>query len=136
MWGEADVDRFPGAVRAFEARAADSDDPRWSTSLWVRLRVPVVDDRPTSEVARIAAVADFVSNSVNHADRERWAMINADLNVAVFREPTSEWLALTIRTGFSADGVGHSVGFIQDEKGHIATAMTLGMVEQTVVGEP
>lgn len=63
-------------------------------------------------------------------------MINADLNVAVFREPRSEWLALTIRTGFSTDGVGHSVGWIQDEQGHVATAMTLGVVEQIDPGLP
>ncbi len=129
MWDLAVVDGFPGAVRAFEAKAVDSDDARWSTSLWVRLRIPVIDGVPTSAVARIAAISDFVSNSVSHADRTRWAMINADLNVAVFREPTSDWLALTIRTGFSVDGIGHSVGWIQDEEGHVATAMTLGMVE-------
>lgn len=133
MWDLDNMEGFPGAVRAFESKAVSSDDPRWSTSLWVRLRIPIIDDAPGSEVARIAAVSDFVSNSVNHADREQWAMINADLNVAVFREPTSEWLALTIRTGFSADGVGHSVGWIQDEQGHVATAMTLGMVERTAL---
>lgn len=136
MWDVDNMEGFPGAVKAFESKAVDSDDPRWSTSLWVRLRIPVIDDAPASAVARIAAVSDFVSNSVNHADRERWAMINADLNVAVFREPTSEWLALTIRTGFSVDGVGHSVGFIQDERGHVATAMTLGMVEPVSLDLP
>ena len=129
MWDLDNMEGFPGAVKAFESKSVDSDDPRWSTSLWVRLRIPVIEGEPASAVARIAAVSDFVSNSVNHADREAWAMINADLNVAVFREPTSDWLALTIRTGFSTDGVGHSVGWIQDENGHVATAMTLGMVE-------
>ena len=134
MWPEVDTDLFPGAVRAFESRAVDSRDPRWSTSLWVRLKVPIVDGGPDSEMARIAAVADFVSNSVSHADRTEWAMINADLNVALFRRPTSEWLALTIRTGFSSSGVGHSVGWILDETGHVATAMTLGLVDR--IGPP
>src|SRR5690606_37594578 len=84
MWGLPDLPVLPGAVRAFEARAANSDDPRWSTSLWVRLRVPIIDGVPDSLVSRLSAVADFVSNSVNHADRAQWAMINADINLAVF----------------------------------------------------
>lgn len=128
-WGEHDPSLFPGSVWAFDARVPDTEDPRWSTTLWVRSKISVVDNGPRSEVARVASIADWVSNSANHADRAAWYMINADLSLAVFRQPTSDWLALVIRTGFSPDGIGHSVGWILDESGHVATAMTLGMVE-------
>jgi hypothetical protein len=129
MWSDLGRDTFPGSVDAVDARHVDSTDPRWSTSFWVRVLVPVVENGPASEVARVCSAADFVSNAVSHADRARFAMINADLSVVIFRPPTSDWLAFTVRTGFAADGVGHSVGWIFDEQGHVATAMTVGLVE-------
>lgn len=121
--------QLPGIMGALDARGVVGDDPAWPTTMWLRLQADVVEGSPTPPVVALAAAADFVSNSANHADPTAWSMINADVSLDVVREPTSDWLALVVRTSFAADGIGHSTGRIHDERGFVASAMTMGLVE-------
>lgn len=129
-WAEENTGvALPGIMGAFDVRQVEDPDPAWSTTSWLRFLAPVVDGMPTPPVVALAAAADFVSNSANHADHDQWSMVNADVSVDVIREPTSDWLALAVRTSFGSDGIGHSVGRIYDEHQFVATAMTMGLVE-------
>lgn len=120
---------LPGIMGAFDVRQVDDPDRGWSTTSWLRLQAPVVEGASTPPVVALAAAADFVSNSANHADHDQWSMVNADVSVDVVREPTSDWMAVAVRTSFGPDGIGHSVGRIYDEHQFVATAMTMGLVE-------
>jgi len=129
-WQEAERSfELPGIMGAYEARTTVASDPAWPTTTWLRLHAGVVEGTATPGVVSLAAAADFVSNSANHAGPESWTMINADVSVDVVREPSSAWLAVEVRTSFAPDGIGHSVGRIHDESGFVATAMTMGLVE-------
>lgn len=121
---------LPGIMRAYDVREVDDPDPAWSTTSWLRLLAPVVEGTPTPPVAALAGAADFVSNSANHADHDQWSMVNADVSVDLVREPASDWLAVAVRTSFAPDGIGHSTGRIYDERGFVASAMTMGLVER------
>ncbi|QXC60697.1 thioesterase family protein [Aquihabitans sp. G128] len=129
-WSEAArTFELPGIMGAYDARTPVDGDPAWPTTTWLRLRATVVEGTPTPAVVALAAAADFVSNSANHAGPESWTMINADVSLDVVREPTSDWLAVEVRTSFAPDGIGHSTGRIYDESGFVASAMTMGLVE-------
>ncbi|CAN5715530.1 thioesterase family protein [soil metagenome] len=130
-WGEPMVrTALPGIMGALDVREPVASEPAWPTTTWVRLLASVVEGTSTPQVAALAAIADFVSNSANHAGPEQWMMINADVSLDIVRVPSSDWMALEVRTSFAPDGIGHSVGRIHDESGFVATAMTMGLVDR------
>lgn len=98
--------------------------------VWMRMRVPLVADRPASPLARLAAVADF-GNGVSAAlPFDSYLFINADLTIHLAREPRGEWIGLDSHTQLYADGAGLAESVLHDEHGPVGRAF------QTLVVQP
>lgn len=88
-------------------------------TVWMRLRVPVVDDEEPSGVQRLAAAADF-GNGVSHVlPMDRYLFINPDLTVYAYRQPVGEWICLDARTHHGPTGVGLAESALYDAGGHV-----------------
>jgi hypothetical protein len=100
------------------------------TTMWFRLRVPVVAGEPTSPAVRLAAIADFASGSSSHLDPTTWSAVNADVSAQLQREPRGEWIAVDARAWYSGDATGHSRADLFDQDGFVATVTASTLVEQ------
>jgi hypothetical protein len=89
---------------------------------WFRLARPLVDDRPPTPLARVAAAADFGNGVSRVLDFERYLFVNTDLTVHVHREPAGEWVLLDARTRVEATGAGLAASRLFDERGPIGLA--------------
>jgi hypothetical protein len=122
---------LPGYIRALEFRSQGlRERGAWSSSVWCRLRVPVVAGETPSPCARLAAAADFASGIANPIDLERYVAINPDLTIAVDREPTSEWIGIEGETRMCGDGMGHSLGAVFDLEGRVARVQASLFVDE------
>jgi Thioesterase-like superfamily len=112
----------PGAGTGFIPRGIDfvrpPDHVDGPNTIWMRLRVAVVEGeetRPTS----LAAVPMDVVNLIGYAlDVRRATAINADVSSHITRYPVGEWVAITGNT--HVDGpIGHgvSLGTLSDSAG-------------------
>ncbi len=104
-------------------------EPGPATS-WVRLNVPLIDGEETSALCRLMAAADFGSGiSSVYAPGQRAGLINADLTVALARQPRGEWTVVHAQTTTGGDGIGLCVSELGDEHGPvgIGTQSLLGL---------
>lgn len=98
--------------------------------VWQRLRYPLLDDRPASPLARLAATADFCNGVSATLRFDRFLFINADLSIHLHREPRGEWIGLDARTRLHEGGSAISEGVLHDEHGVVGRAF------QTLVVQP
>lgn len=103
--------------------AGSFDRPGPATD-WIRLRVPLVADEPTSPLCRAVAAADF-GNGVSWVlpRSDGWIFINPDLTVALHREPVGEWVCLEATTVPEPHGIGLAESRLWDERGPIGRAV-------------
>jgi len=96
---------------------------------WVRLVCPVVDGIEPSGLQRALAAADFGSGVSSVYGREAsFGMINADLVVAMYRQPEGEWISLETVTHLGPDGTGQGIAQLGDRGGRfgVSTQSLLG----------
>jgi hypothetical protein len=90
-------------------------------TVWMRMRVPLVDGERPSPVQRVLMAADS-GNGVSAAlDWRSYIFINTDLSVHLMREPTGEWVCLDAVT--HVDGLGLADTALWDEGGRIGRAV-------------
>jgi len=89
---------------------------------WVRLLVPLVQGEQPSPLARVLAAADFGNGISAALDFARFVFINADLSVALLREPVTDWVCLDSITYPLGDGIGLTDTALFDEQGRIGRA--------------
>jgi hypothetical protein len=90
---------------------------------WIRLRVPLVAGEETSGLCRVLAAADFGSGiSAVFGAASTVGLINADLVVALHREPVGEWVRIDAETRLGPEGIGLCTTTLSDQRGLIGTA--------------
>lgn len=97
---------------------------------WVRLRVPVVEGRPTSPLERTAYVADSCSG-VGHPFDAPVTGINADLTLSIVRPCDGEWLCIE-GSGWTGarDGIGVAQARLSDGSGIVAGVTMSRLVDR------
>ncbi len=93
------------------------------STVWMRLRQPLVDDEAPSGLVRTVAAADF-GNGVSAAlDWDEHLFINPDLTVYLDREPEGEWVCLEARTRIDPHGGGTAESALFDLEGRIGRSL-------------
>lgn len=99
------------------------------STVWIRLRAPVVPGELPSPLQRAAAAADFGNGVSAVLPFEQWRFINPDLTVVLHRPPIGQWVGLQARTDLGVPGVGVATSVLWDTQG------TIGSATQTLVVE-
>ena len=97
---------------------------------WVRLRVPLIEGQQTPPLCRVLAAADFGSGISSIFDMDDGVgLINADLSLALRRDPVGEWVRIIAETNLEPDGSALCTSVLADQQGRlgIATQSLLGL---------
>lgn len=107
-----------GFWKTVETRVARGSwtEPGPST-IWFRLRSPIVTGEIPSPLQRAAAIADFGNGVSPELPRNSFMYINADLSINLFRHPIGEWIALDGISKFNPAGIGMATCELHDETG-------------------
>jgi hypothetical protein len=101
-----------------------------AVAAWIRLRGEVVAGEPPSQLARVAAAADFANGLSWILPWRDWLFVNTELTIHLRREARGEWIGLDARTASSAAGFGVSTATLHDLDGPI------GVCAQSLFVEP
>lgn len=101
-----------------------------AAKVWMRLRHPLLPDRPLTPLARLAATADFPNGVAAALPFDEYLFINADLAVTLNRRPRGEWIGLDARTLLHPDGVGWAESALHDEHGPVGRAQQALVVQR------
>ena len=110
------------AATAMEMRWLVGEGELGPSTVWMRLRFPVVEGRATSPLMSLAAVADFGNGVGATLPFAEWVFINADLSIHLHRRPEGEWIGLESRTFASAGGYGLAESVLHDRRGPVGRA--------------
>jgi hypothetical protein len=89
------------------------------TTVWARMRYPLVAGEHPTGLQRLLAVADSGNGVSWQLDLSRWLFINTELTVHVLRPPTGEWICLDAVTQVGADGTGLATSQLSDDHGGV-----------------
>lgn len=92
-------------------------------TVWLRTRVPLVDDEEPSPLVRALLVADVGNGASATLDFRRYVFVNADLTVHLHRYPAGDWVCLDAVTATDAAGIGLAVSRLADTGGGIGRAL-------------
>jgi hypothetical protein len=88
----------------------------------MRALAPLPDEQP-SPFQRICPLADCGNAFSRHADPDRVQFINADLTIALHRDPVGEWLGSRAVSYWQPSGVGLADALLFDEHGPVGRAL-------------
>jgi hypothetical protein len=91
--------------------------------VWLRMRVPLVDDEEPSPLVRVLAAADSGNGVSATLDWRNHLFINTDLTVHLHRMPEGEWVCLDAATIPEPNGIGMADTKLSDEHGPIGRAV-------------
>jgi hypothetical protein len=97
-------------------------------TVWMRPRVPLVEDEPISPLQRTMLAADGGNGVSAPLDWSRFIFINTDLTVHLLRPPEGEWVCLDSVT--HVDGLGMTDTALWDERGRIGRAAQTLLVRE------
>jgi len=89
------------------------------TSVWTRMRYPLVPDEEPSPLERVLIVADSGNGASGELDITRWLFINPELTVHLHREAAGEWICLDAQTAIGPGGVGLATSVLSDVTGPV-----------------
>ncbi len=101
-----------------------------AVAAWIRLRGELVPGEAPSQLARVAAAADFANGLSWILPFRDWLFVNTELTIHLHREAIGEWIGLDARTSLSASGFGLSTATLHDLDGPI------GVCAQSLFIEP
>jgi hypothetical protein len=99
------------------------------TTLWMRT-IPIVEDEIPSPFQLLCPIADCGNGISRNAETTEVSFVNADLTVAAYRLPESDWIASQAISIWQSSGIGISQAILFDRFGSIGTAL------QTLVVRP
>ena len=102
---------------------------RGPASVWMRMRMPLVEGEPISPLSRVLSAADSGNGISAELDFRTDLFINTDLTVHLFRMPEGEWVCIDAQTRQDANGIGVAQSVIWDEHRRIgagAQALLIG----------
>ncbi len=83
---------------------------------------PLVQGESPTPYQRIAVAADSGNGISAALDFRKYAFVNCDLTINLFRRPSSEWICLQARTLLGGKGCGLAESTLYDEEGLIGRA--------------
>ncbi len=107
----------------------DAVEWRWVTGsveepgpgvVWMRPRVPLVDDEPMSAVQRLMCCVDSASGVSAALDPGAWTFLNTELTVHVLRPPVGPWVCLDAHATLGPGSVGLATSHVYDAQGLVA----------------
>ena len=101
-----------------------------AVAAWIRLRGDLLPGEPPSQLARVAAAADFANGLSWILPWRDWLFVNTELTIHLSREPAGEWIGLDARTTSAAAGFGLSTATLHDLDG------PFGVCAQSLFVEP
>jgi len=99
------------------------------STVWIRLRRPVVGDETPSPLMRAAAASDFGNGIAAAVPWGRFIYINADLTVYLHRYPAGEWVCLDASSRVEPAGLGLAESELFDEHGRIGRSLQALLVD-------
>ena len=118
---------FPSGIEiAYPPGESGSPGP---TTLWMRT-LPIVEDEIPSPFQSLCPIADCGNGISRNAESTEASFVNADLTIAVYRLPESDWLASQAMSFWEPSGIGISQAILFDKLGSIGTAL------QTLIVRP
>ena len=96
---------------------------------WIRVRVPMVDDRDPTPLERVVCAADFGNGVSKWFEMSEVLFLNPDLTVNLHRLPEGEFVCIDAVTRIGPDGVGLAESVLFDESGPIGRATQSLLVE-------
>ncbi len=115
---------------ATEIRQVAGELGSGAVAAWIRLRGEVVAGEAPSQLARVAAAADFANGLSWILPWRDWLFVNTELTIHLAREPAGEWIGVDARTSSSAAGFGLSTATLHDLEG------PFGVCAQSLFVEP
>jgi hypothetical protein len=101
-----------------------------SSVVWLSPLVPLVDSEPTTELQRLAMVADCANGAGAALDPEKFVFMNTDTVVHIHRLPEGNDFALRSRGSIGPDGIGLTSAEIFDRQGFIGTVAQTLLVQR------
>jgi len=99
------------------------------TTLWMRT-IPIVENESPSPFQSLCPIADCGNGISRNADISEVNFVNADLTIAVYRPPETEWLASQAISFWQSTGIGISQAILFDKVGSVGIAL------QTIIVRP
>lgn len=119
-----------GYHRVMETRLAAGTFSAGPTTMWFRLRCPLLPGETPSPVQRVMATADSGNGISIVLDFFRYTFINPDLTVHVLRAPVGEWIALEARTDVGPQGAGMAATRIFDTTSLVGAGVQSLLIEK------
>ena len=90
--------------------------------MWMKTLALVASEEPSS-FQRICPLADCGNAFSRHADPDQVQFINADLTIALHRDPAGEWLGSRAVSHWQPSGVGLADALLFDDDGIVGRAL-------------
>lgn len=100
------------------------------TTIWMRSVAPILADEEPSGFQRICPLADSGNGISYNAYLDTTLFVNADLTLALHREPTGEWFCARSKSHWQADGIGLADSELFDTSGAVGRSL------QTLILKP
>jgi hypothetical protein len=112
-----------GFSRSVTTRYARGETPGpGATTVWMQT-IPVLPGEEPSAFQRICPLADCGNAFSRHAEPDQVQFINADLTIALHREPVGEWLGSRAVSHWQPSGVGLADALLFDDDGPVGRAL-------------
>lgn len=95
---------------------------------WVRETYNFVSGEPTSQLVRIAQVADF-ANPFTNSGTKGLSYINADVVLYLHRTPIGSWIGIETSYHGSEEGVSVGTMSLYDKLGRVGTSTVCGLTQ-------
>ena len=133
---EATTKLFPGVPRfgygdSLEWRfVSGSFAELGAATVWSRLLVPIVDQEPPSQVARLLAMVDSANGISAELDVREYLFVPVSLTVSLARAPVGEWMGMAARTLVAGSGGGTTHATLFDSAGSLGEALQTLFIER------
>lgn len=100
------------------------------TTVWFRLRRPLVAGEDPTPLMRVVAAADFGNGISSAVSFFEYLFINPDLTVYLHRELEGEWVCLDAVTAAAPHGVGVAQSALYDRQGVLGRSLQALFIDQ------
>ena len=126
--GPFPIDELSHNLPAFDSSVECRYDPAGGhgaggpTTMWMRTKVPLLEDDEPSPFQKICPLADCANGISRNADIDDAVFINPDLTVSLHRDPVGEWFCAQAVSFWNPAGVGVADAALFDSSGPVGRA--------------
>lgn len=110
-----------GYIDSLEIRRSPDSVPG-KARVWIRTDKTLIDDTPSTDLARFVGLVDPSNGLGTRVDPRVWMFPNTDLTIHLFRSPAGNWIGLDIEVTFGSSGVGLTSTTLHDLDGPVGKA--------------